>query len=212
MTNELSKDLTLRIIVICAALIAIVGLNFSLFSFWKNMSLKLRLVRIQELNTHLREMSTMSAGLAHEIRNPLNIVRGVAQLMSSDEEINDDMRDDLNMISEEVDRVTFKLNELISYSKPISPKLAHVDLKSVINSIARTLESDRDEKSIDLLVIGENFNVNADPVLLRQIIFNIMLNAFQALDEGGKVTVTVDKDENGNIYFDLSDNGPGVPD
>jgi len=211
MKNELAKDYTLRIIIITIAFLAIGALNIAYFSFRRNVALRLRLIRTQELNVHLREMSTMSAGLAHEIRNPLNIVRGVSQMMADDDDIGCETRVDMKMISEEVDRVTSKLNELISYSKPIAPRRSVVQLNDVIESIERTLETDREEKSIQIQTVGTGLCAYADATLLRQVIFNILLNAFQAVGYGGKVTVITGLDEREKIFLEISDDGPGVP-
>ncbi len=70
------------------------------------------------MNTHLKEMNLAAAGLAHETRNPLNIIRGLAQMISKQHDTPPEIRDKSRAIMDETDRVTAQLNEFINYSRP----------------------------------------------------------------------------------------------
>ena len=95
------------------ALIAALGLGVAWRGTVRSAQLQMRLVRAQEMNVHLREMNLAAAGLAHETRNPLNLVRGLAQMISKDAGDAPEVHDKALKITEEVDRVTNYLNEFI---------------------------------------------------------------------------------------------------
>ena len=112
------QDIWLRTIIGVLATISALGSALA----WRNLVtssvLQMRLVRASELNSHLREMNLAAAGLAHETRNPLNIVRGLAQMISKHEEASPEVRQQSREIINETDRVTAQLNEFINYSRP----------------------------------------------------------------------------------------------
>ena len=76
----------LRVIIALLGTAAVAGYGLAWRSLEKTSDLQLRLVRASELNLHLKEMNLAAAGLAHETRNPLNIIRGLAQIISKQRE------------------------------------------------------------------------------------------------------------------------------
>jgi signal transduction histidine kinase len=173
--------------------------------------LQLRLLRASEMNAHLQELNIAAAGLAHETRNPLNIVRGLAQLISQSPGLSPGIRQKSNEITEEVDRVTGRLNEFITYSRSPEPRPAPTRLLAVVGDVQRTLGSDLAEKAIHCETRGPDLVVEADESLLRQVIFNLLLNAIQAVGQDGRVEVIMQHNGRGEAAFEVRDNGPGVP-
>jgi signal transduction histidine kinase len=202
-------DLWLRgIIVLFAGISAIVaGLA------WRNVSktseLQIRLVRASELNSHLKEMNLAAAGLAHETRNPLNIIRGMAQMISKSD-ATADLREKSKAIVDETDKVTAQLNEFINYSRPREVRRAKTALNAVVTEVVRALNYDIDEKKIRVESKVEPFLIEADEQLLRQALFNLLLNSIQAVGENGQILFTAHR--NGSeAMFEIRDDGPGVP-
>jgi len=208
---ETSRDLWLRLALACIALAAVGGVALAWRSLERAADLQLRLVRASEMNARLREMNVAAAGLAHETRNPLNIVRGLAHMLAENAVLPGESRDRARRIEEEVDRVTGRLNEFIDYSRPLEPRRGRVNLRSVVEDVRRTLESDREDKDIAFEVEGPDVVIDADEALLRQVLFNLLLNAFQAVDEGGRVGVVVRDEGHGSVAVEVCDNGAGVP-
>jgi signal transduction histidine kinase len=208
---ETARDSWLRWIIACVTL-ATVG-TFGLA--WRNMKrsdeLQMRLIRAGEMNSHLRELNIAAAGLAHETRNPLNIVRGLAQLIAKQEDPSSETRKKSLDIIGEVDRVAGRLSEFIEYSKPREPKPTPTHLNAVVRDVERALESDREDKAIQFALTGPDLVVEADESLLRQLLFNLMLNSMQAVAREGKVEVLVGNSPTGRAYLEIRDNGPGVP-
>jgi signal transduction histidine kinase len=182
---------------------------------WSNLAktseLQIRLIRASELNTHLREMNLAAAGLAHETRNPLNIIRGLAQLISKQPEATGEVRQKSREIVNEADKVAAQLNEFINYSRPREVRRSILSLGSVVNEVVRALGYDLEEKKIRLQVKGEQLNVEADEQLLRQALFNLILNAIQAVDGDGEIQVLAERRNVSEASLEVRDNGPGVP-
>jgi signal transduction histidine kinase len=205
------RDLWLRSIIMALATCSALGAALAFRNLAKSSDLQLRLVRASELTTHLREMNLAAAGLAHETRNPLNIIRGRAQIISKQAEASPDVRQCSKEIVEEADKVAAQLNEFINYSRPREVRRSPVVLRSVVNEVARALTYDIEEKKIVLQVKGEQLRVEADEQLLRQALFNLLLNAIQAVDTGGEIEVAAEKQNTSEVVLEMRDNGPGVP-
>lgn len=207
----INHDFRLRLLMAGVGLVAVCGLALAWSNSERSAALKMDLLRADEMNRHLQEMNLAAAGLAHETRNPLNIIRGSAQMISTRSDTPGDVRETSWRIAEEVDRVTQRLNQFIAYSRPSEAQLAPTDLKVLVSDVARTLESDREDKDIRFSLNGPDLIVQADESLLRQVVFNLMLNAIQALQQGGAIDVVVAKDSEGSATLEVRDNGPGVP-
>jgi len=205
------QDLWLRCIIGLLAGVSVVGSGLAWRNLTKSSDLQLRLVRASELTTHLREMNLAAAGLAHETRNPLNIIRGQAQMISKQADAPAGIREKSRAIVDEVDKVTVQLNEFINYSRPREVRRSMLALHSAIHEVVRALGYDIEEKKVRLEVKGEPVSIEADEQLLRQALFNLLLNAVQAVNDGGAIEVVTGKEDATEAFFEIRDNGPGVP-
>ena len=203
-------DFWTRTMIVSFAGVAAFGVALALRNLSKSADLQFRLLRASELNSHLREMNLAAAGLAHETKNPLNIIRGLAQMISKQEEAPDAIREKSRGIVDEADRVTAQLNEFINYSRPREVRRTTIVLGTAIGEVVRALGYDLEEKAIQLTVQPDLPRIEADEQLLRQALFNLLLNATQALDRGGEIRVTAAISGENTLTLDISDNGPGV--
>ena len=208
--REIARDRALRMAVLLAAAAALGGAALARTQIRRSSRLQLRLVRASQLNMHLREMNLAAAGLAHETRNPLNLIRVLAQSISGQGAADTQIRDRAGEITGEVDRVTARLNEFITYSRPPEPQPVALDLAAVVREVERALEVDLREKEATLELIGDRFGVLADEALLRQVLFNLMLNAVQSIDRGGRIEVELIPAGGGEVALEVRDDGPGV--
>ena len=204
-------DLRLRYVTILFAAISAVGLGLAWRNLAKSSELQIRLVRASELNTHLKEMNLAAAGLAHETRNPLNIIRGLAQMLSKTPNAPVETQEKSREIINEADKVAGQLNEFINYSRPREVRRSRLVLGSVVNEVIRALGYDLEGKKIDLQVVGESISIEADDQLLRQALFNLLLNAIQAVEPGGEIRVFAARRNPAEAVLEIRDNGPGVP-
>jgi signal transduction histidine kinase len=156
-------------------------------------------------------MNLAAAGLAHETRNPLNIIRGLAQMISKQSGTAAEIQRKSREIIDEADKVAAQLNEFINYSRPREVRRAKLALGSVVNEVVRALTYDLQEKKISLQIKGEQLSIEADEQLLRQALFNLLLNAIQAADGSGEIQIVAEKRNATEAVLEVRDNGPGVP-
>ena len=205
-------DLWMRWIISILASVAVGGLALA----WRNLAwssdLELRLVRAAELNTRLKEMNLAAAGLAHETRNPLNIIRGLAQLISRQDQASTEVRARSREIIDETDRVTAQLNEFINYSRPREVRRTALSLGSVVGEVVRALGCDIEDKQVTIDAAKTELTIEADEQLLRQALFNLLLNAIQAVGHQGQIQVVAERLGLLEAFLEVRDNGPGVPD
>ena len=208
--KAMDDDLWMRVIIVLMGTVAVGGYGLAWRSLVKTSDLQLRLVRASEQNLHLKEMNVAAAGLAHETRNPLNIIRGLAQILSKHQDAAPEIRAKTLDIINETDRVTAQLNEFINYSRPREVRRTAVKLDAVAGDVAHALNLDIAEKKIQLEVLVESIVIEADEQLLRQALFNLVLNAVQAVGNGGVIRVRASRRTNEEAFIEISDNGPGV--
>jgi signal transduction histidine kinase len=206
------QDFWVRAIIVLLATISAAGVGMT----WRNVSetsdLQIRLVRASELNSHLREMNLAAAGLAHETRNPLNIIRGMAQMLSKQTAVSPaEIQEKSRAIVTETDKVTAQLNEFINYSRPREVRRSKVALNSAINEVVRTLAHDIEEKKLRVETGGDPVAIEADEQLLRQVLFNLLLNAIQAVSGDGRIQISTRRLNAEEAAFEVRDDGPGVP-
>jgi signal transduction histidine kinase len=208
--TECSRDLWLRMAVVIVTLCAAFGIGAAWRSFERSENLRIRLVKATEMNKHLKELNLAAAGLAHETRNPLNLVRGQAQIVLRSPAISNEIKNQAIRIVEEVDRITNRLSEFIDYSRPTTPRPVPVKISNVINDVQRTLSGDMEEKSIRFELKGPDLTIEADEALLRQVLFNLVLNAIQAVTKEGQIEFIVDEPYQGETSINIRDNGTGI--
>lgn len=205
------RDLWMRGLVGALATVSVLGLVLAWRALLKSSELEVRLVRAAEQNNRLKEMNLAAAGLAHETKNPLNIIRGLAQMISKQDAAPADIRIKSRDIVDEADRVTAQLNEFINYSRPREVRRTVVSLARAVQEVVRALTFDLEEKAVRLDVQPDLPRIEADEQLLRQALFNLLLNAIQAVDRGGEVRVAVVADAARGVTLEIRDDGPGVP-
>ncbi len=204
-------DLWLRFIIIFFAGISAFGVGLAWRNVSKTSDLQIRLVRASELNSHLKEMNLAAAGLAHETRNPLNIIRGLAQMISKQPDTTTEIREKSRDIVDQTDRVTAQLNEFINYSRPREVRRSKVALIPAINEVVRTLTHDIEEKKLRVETGGDPIAIEADDQLLRQVLFNLVINAIQAVAANGQIQISARQLSATEAALEIRDDGPGVP-
>jgi two-component system sensor histidine kinase HydH len=122
-----------------------------------------------------------------------------------------DVRERSKTIVEETDKVTAQLTEFINYSRPREVRRTKISLAAAGHEIIRTLGNDLAEKQLTVEVTGEPLAIAADEQLLRQVLFNLILNAIQAADTGGKIELNIRPAKADEAILEIRDNGPGVP-
>jgi len=162
---------------------------------------------------HLRELSQAAAGLAHETRNPLGLIRGWTQRLADAESSSPDLREKAQAVLEECDRVTARINQFLAFAKPNEPELTEVAPGSLIDELSALLEPDLEAKGlrIEQMRCGGVHRVEADREQLRQALFNLTSNAVHFSPRGAAIEIATKRGENGKVRIEVADRGPGVP-
>lgn len=185
------------------------------FAFFKrrqrSLILSAQLEEKNRINRDLEEKQLAAAGLAHETRTPLGVVRGLAQLQSEQPELPEAMRQRALAMVDEVDRITSRLNDFIEYAKMREPKWENVDCRQLFERLGLILSDDLQESEVDLVFPREDCpKVSADEDMLQQVFFNLFHNAIEVCPAQSSIRVhwTVQR---GKLDFIVEDNGPGIP-
>lgn len=140
----------------------------------------------------LAAVGELSAMIAHEIRNPLTIIRNAVSTLQRREVTADDRATLLGILTEESERLNRLVSDLLSYARPVTLDLQPVCLRDVLER-ALALVPPQEDLEVDLLEEDPPVGtVTADPNLLRQVFENLVTNAAQAMvEEGGALTVRI---------------------
>jgi signal transduction histidine kinase len=206
-----THDLWLRCVIGFFAGISALGAGLARRNTGQTADLQIRLIRASELNSHLKELNLAAAGLAHETRNPLNLIRGMAQMISRLPDASPEVRAQSKTIVDETDKVTAQLTEFINYSRPREVRRTKIALTAAAGEIVRTLNFDIEEKKLRVETGGDPLAIEADEQLLRQVLFNLLINAIQAVGEGGQIKIEVRRASATEALVEIRDDGHGVP-
>lgn len=164
----------------------------------------------------LKLINKITAILAHEIRNPVSSIAGVAQLISSDKDVlnNEEQRKKLiGIIERESERLTNLVEEFLVYSGSEKRKNERFELNTLIQNSCDNIRSNKDfikkELSLDCKIKHSNFSVQGDFQRLLQSFDNILVNAVQASTNKGKITLNTTELVNG-VNIVISDQGAGI--
>jgi two-component system sensor histidine kinase PilS (NtrC family) len=175
---------------------------------------------LQALEGHVKRvekmayMGEMAAGLAHEIKNPLASLVGCIQVLKEDLPYDSDHERLMDIILGETDRLSTLVNNFLFFARPPAGKPERINLKDAIEDITAMLEKDTtQEKKYQLKnKIGVDTWVVMDPMHLRQVLWNLLLNAVQAIEDGGLVEVKANEIKQKRVSIQIRDNGCGIPD
>jgi len=157
-------------------------------------------------NRMLQEMNLTAAGLAHEVKNPLGVIRGTAQKLGK----SPIAAADCGVIVEEIDRVTSRINEFLSFARPQPPQPERVNLADILRSVHQLLSDDLDDADLSFQPTDCDVNLMVDPAQFRQSLFNLIHNALRFAPRSGPVTIQCFR-ENGRAHVRVRDSGPGIP-
>ena len=161
----------------------------------------------------LSALGELSAGMAHEIRNPLGSIKGAAEILRDDYAPDAPKQEFIQILLKETDRLNYIVQEFLSFAKPKQPELRQTDVNEVLESVL-TLTAQQMKKSgvkMEKRLEPSIGKRNLDADLLKQAFLNLILNAIQAMDKGGVLTIESVL-SGGAIEVSISDTGAGISD
>ena len=186
-----------------------------------------KIAALEELR-HAERLATLgrlSAGMAHELGTPLNVIAGRAKMIGSAGLPPDDVQRSARIIGEQAERMTGIMRQLLSFARRGEARKQALDLNSALRSLRPLLEPLAAEQQVDLQVTEAEIPlpVHADPGQLQQVLLNLSLNGIQAMPEGGRLEVRCQVAEDpqppeklaaseaGWVVVQISDQGGGIP-
>ncbi len=159
----------------------------------------------------LAAMGRMTAGIAHEIRNPLGIIRATATRLKkvyADPSAPDEKFD---YIAEEVDRLSAVLDGYLGFARDAPSRLETLDLVPLVRRTFLLLQPELEAAKVAVeMELPETSMLRGDPQRLRQVLINLALNAMQAMPEGGTMRLRLTHDAT-HVLLAVTDTGPGIP-
>ncbi len=162
----------------------------------------------------LASLGELSAGLAHEIKNPLAGIKGAIEVIQESIPVSDMHRSVLGDVLHEVNRIDQIVRDLLNYAKPKPPSHSSVNLPDIIQRIVAMVRKSSKNEALQVSVTkpDEIPGFTGDPIQLEQVFMNLLLNAQNVMPAGGRVDIRMSHNRKENsIRVEVRDNGPGIP-
>lgn len=159
------------------------------------------LYELAKHNDKMQALGVLSAGLAHELRNPLTSIKTFIDLIPL--KINDDnfKKELMNIVPKELKRLENLVGSLLDYSKPRATQPKSTNLHEVILEIITMFKKNLQEKNIKLEQVNTDINLFVDESQLKQILINIILNSVDAIEDKGLIEISAKEGEKKAPYF-----------
>ncbi len=171
-----------------------------------------RLEAQQQRSERLVTVGHLAAGIAHEIRNPLASISGSIELLRRAPQTSEDDRTLMNIVHREIDRLNHLIGDLLDYANPKPRQTVDFDLALLVEEVLHVARAEPAFSSIEVrLDVEKPLRVHADPAQLRQVVWNLVRNAADAANAGGKHVSVTARSSNDSIAITIADDGPGIP-
>ncbi len=164
----------------------------------------------KKASERLATIGEFAAGIVHEIKNPLAGISGAIQVISSQLEEGDPRKEIMEEILKEIDSLEALAKDILAYARPSEPQKQEVSIIDVVEDSLRFIDPHYFENIKIEKDYGDVPKVKVDPNQMRQVFQNIILNGLQAMKEGGRLKISVGKD-NGFVKVSVEDEGIGIP-
>lgn len=180
------------------------------------------LTEIKEMQEELLRMDRLvslgeiAMGIAHEIRNPLAAIRMTAQALEEEVAHNPAWREYVGRIISEIDRLNGLLKSFFSFAKPQQPHLAPCDIPKLVEEVLFLLRKDLENRGIRVehTSVPDLPQINADEAQIKQVLFNLFMNAMQAMEPGGTLRIHSEQawaSGKREMLLSVTDTGKGIP-
>jgi two-component system sensor histidine kinase PilS (NtrC family) len=179
---------------------------------FQDVSKTLALEYQREMDSRLAATGQLAAGIAHEIRNPLASISGSIETLSS--HLKPESEEDQKLISislREIKRLNKLITDFLEFAKPKEEKIEAVKLADKVREVVEALINQKESRAVNFKVsIPEDLFVKGDSERLKQVFFNLLMNAMEASSGSLNITISAKRESQG-ISVHVEDNGPGVP-
>lgn len=159
----------------------------------------------------LAEVGRLSAGIAHEINNPLAMVAYATELLKREKPLSEFQEEMLDKIEMEVERLKTLTGGLLSFSSNRETHSRVVNLNDLIHEVLKLLRFELQRKSIQLETrFGEIPVISADPNKIKQVLINLVMNAAYAMQGQGRIVISTSLNKRDMLELQVEDDGPGM--
>ena len=209
---EQARGLRNMIVMLCAAGVVMVATVLAQFWFSRYQRSRKLLQEATHRKEKLMALGHLAAGVAHEIRNPLSSIKGLAKYFAERTPPGGEAYELAQVMAKEADRLNRVVSELLELVRPAHLKWQPVDLNEVIGHSLQLVSQDASGRDITLQFTAQPSlcHIQADPDRLNQVLLNLYLNAIQAMDHEGAITVSVAECGDGRVKLSVADSGKGM--
>lgn len=161
----------------------------------------------------LAELGRLSVGIIHELNTPLSVIVSASQLLLREEELSEFSREMVERICQEAERLSLMTRGVLTFSRRAEEPCSDTDINRAIRDVVELLRFEARKRSVEVLEELDHRipTVHGDANRFRQIFMNLVMNALQAMDGGGRLVLTTAKGGDGAIHVWVADTGPGIP-
>jgi two-component system sensor histidine kinase PilS (NtrC family) len=174
---------------------------------------------LEDMEDHVRRveklasMGEMAAGLAHEIKNPLASLAGSIQILKEELPYNSENHKLMQIVLRETDRLNSLVSDFLLFAKPPQGNLEKIELDHALSELLELFEKDEacaGRITIERRLLPEIW-ISIDPLHFRQVVWNLLLNASEAIEGDGKINVTMSSHIARKVSIAIMDTGVGIP-
>ncbi len=160
----------------------------------------------------LKAVSSLALGVAHEIKNPLTALKTFTEFLPEKYKDENFLKKFSKIVPKEVDRINRIVRQLLDFSKPEPPLLRPINICDSIKEILELMSNNFLKKKIQIVEQYDDYNLaaNIDAGQIKQVLFNIIINAIDSMPNGGKICISTKSVEDKRIEIILKDGGCGI--
>ena len=180
---------------------------------------KLQAERLLERQEKLATLGTLTAGLAHEIRNPLTSLKARLYMLEKHLQTVPAARNDTDVIGAEISRLERIVKDVLSFARPADPKLEPLLVDALLSEVSELMSPSLESRGVRLVVESKSgLRIRGDSGHLKQALVNLVRNAAEAIDRGGTITLraraaraSLGGQETDAVILEVADDGKGIP-
>ena len=180
-----------------------------------------RTAQLKEFEHKLRQVErlaligTVASGIAHEVGTPLNIISGRVEMLAQKAGTDERLQKDLNIINQQIERITKIIRELLSVSRPKEHAVTDIDVNELLSGVLQFLSVPIEKSRIEvsLNVDGCGRVIHGDKDQLQQVFLNLIMNALQSMGGDGKIDIRaacIEQDGSNYVCVEIADTGKGI--
>jgi len=166
----------------------------------------------------LAALGRLASGVAHEIRTPLTSLKLFLQSVQEDIAVSDEQSEDYHIAMRQVGRIEKTINHFLDFARPEQPVFANLDFAQLVDDVLEVIRPRANQQEVEIIesIAAELPGVKGDSRQLGEAMVNLLVNAMDAMPDGGRLTISITAEAAGpgsttpNVCIDVSDTGPGI--